>query len=669
MNRVGFWLALVASIGLSIAPVHASWLGQKPRCELELTATEVATAPVRMEADRALFTLSQAFRGIEPQPGWLQVIDEYLLPAARSPSTNLVLTMIGGTNVGKSQVFNSLPILTDRSVETEAEPVTVHPSPVSFDAESTARPVIMANAGLFDEQGNFDMRFTRTERWRNPEQVASPGPALVYPVKDFFSNLIFVDTPAFTSPGTQADVIQGLRIADVFFYIFSNANYGEPSSLDFVRQRLEENGPRDIVLIYNVNAAIPPEVAETHFQYVREGLKSGFSPDTLPVNIMAAYHMIHSEKVARGEEGVQFLPFADSIPFEELLVNLEANSATHRRQSLNLTLKYVLEKAKQSIAEINLLEGELDVTEKIFDAYLNHLIRDAVLNIPYHRLGPDLEKAYYRQTTGFRKFSQWLANPLNMSGLFEGPSPAKSPAVREIERYLDSVIEKVIAEFRLGVAEGIIRIPTDDDQAPKVLEDINQFRKRFSVGEEGPSYQKTNGFYEIQLPRSKTVQLYFDRFLARDWHTLVPEIKKDVRENFANLILQIQSRLDELARKQSFAVRAKQGVYTTLAIAPALMAVTYMAYRGTAILEIQTLASIFGAHLAARLFVSLNESSFRRGWAEAIRSWLEERQEPRLSEILRRHIRLRPTEQRVQFDRARVSQAIDDLYFSGIGTR
>lgn len=662
------WLAFPALICVCDPEAFAVTGGKRPRCEIDLVA-QAPSVVSDMSVETALETVAQTFDGLGTEElgsdsNWIPIINNYLLPAARSASPSLVVTLVGATNVGKSQVFNSL--LAEPTAETAP---AVSPSPVSFDAESTARPVIMVNSKTFDEHGNFDLRFAKTERWRSPEQVSYAGPALVFPVRDFFSNLIFIDTPAYSTLRTQTIVNEEIRISDIIFYVFSNTNYAEPNNIQFLKQRLIANGPRDVVLIYNVNAGISPQVAQAHFESLRSAIMSGLPNETLPINVLGQYHMVHREEVALGHEKIRLDPVGESIPFAELLAGLEQNSANHRRQVLNMTLKYVLDRAQNSIACVDRLEEELNLSEKVFEGYLNHLIRDAILHIPYGRLAPDLERAYYRQTTGFKKFSQWLANPLNMSGLFEGPAVAKSPAVLEIERYLDSVIEKVVAEFRLGVAEGTIRIPVGDEGAAELLSAIDEFHNRFPETEERASYLERRGVYEIRLPHSPQVERYFSRFLGRNWHALVPEIQNDVRENFSNLILQVQSRLEELSRKQGFRARFEQGTYTTLAILPAVLTVSYMAYRGTAILEIQTLASIFGAHLAARFFVNLNERSFRRGWATSVRGWLEERQEPRLVDILRRHIRLRPTDQKIELDREKVREAMARLEFLGIGTR
>lgn len=603
--------------------------------------------------EQALRHMLESVRLLEPQPEWTQIVRSFLLPAVASPSSSLVLTLVGPSNVGKSLVFNSL--LGPGASEA--------PSPVSFNSESTARPVVMFDASAFDQQGAFDARFRRTERWRSPEQVMARGVPLTYPAPGFFRNLIFVDTPAFTALSTRNEVLQQLAISDVIIYVFSNSNYAEDSILDFLRHRMAERGPRDLILIYNVNKAILPAYQEEHFRHVANRIFGIRDSREMPSGVLAYYHLVHNDRVAAGDEPVQLIPLGGSPAFQSLLGELNSNAHLQRRQSLNFSLKFVLESAERTIKNTEKVESELEILNSIFDVYLGYLTASQV-NVPYHRLGSELERIWNRQSGGLRGFAHWIARPLEMAGFYNRSREPEAAALTEVQRYLEALVDKVVADFRLGVAEGVIRIPHSAAKADQLIALIDQFREKHPEAAT-PSYAQREDTLEIVLPKSEPVQRILEQYLRRDWSGVSGAIKTEAKENLSNLILQIQSRLPDLAASQNISLRARQSFYTAMSVVPAIAAAGFLIYRGTSLSDVEALATIIGVHLSARMFVGFDERALHRGWSESVKSWLEERQQPRLLEIFDRNVRL-PKYESVAVDKDKLREAIATLQVTGM---
>lgn len=666
---IRIWFALVV-FGFGVSGSIPTYASRPPiRCEIELTATEINTengerAPLDAHgAEERLQALVEWGESLEATPMWTSIIQKYLLPALRTPTQKLVLTLVGPANVGKSQVFNAVGNMHSE----EGAPLTaVTPSLVSFDAESTARSVLMFKASQASEHGIFDSRFIRTERWRGERQSAESGLPLLVPVDRFYENLILVDTPAFNTAAFQEVVNESIQLSDILIYNFSNATYNDDSDLSYLRSALANYGPKDLIFVYNVNAAISDDIIKRHVESVAFKLFPSFKQrGELPSNIIGIYHMVHSDKIAKGQAPLEMIPFGDSPPFKDLLGGLDQNAKTHRRQSLNLSLQYVLEGVEESIHNSDRERAEAQLVEDVFKAYLNILVTDAIKHIPYHRLGSELEDIWSRQSTGLRGFAHWLARPLKMSGMLNR-NPT-SPAKREIERYLEISIDDIISHFRLAVAEGVIRLSRSDEATASALASVETYRKKFKLGpNEFPRVRERNDNYEIHLAGSPLIANYFNRYLRRDWDTVIPDAKQDILGNLANLTLEVYSRLDVLAREQPLTVRAQQSLYTMLAILPSVAAISYIAYRGGTLLDVPSLASLFAAHLAARLFVSLDEQSLRRGWHQSVRDWFEQRQKPHLLEVLSRHTGLRPVGTLEKSDHQGIMNAIRDLEYSGI---
>jgi hypothetical protein len=658
------WLAAVCALLMlssGLTAEAARWKRVRPRCETALSSS------VHMSSDQALKVLVESARMFAPEPAWSQVIKSYLLPSVGSSAQNLVLTLVGPSNSGKSLIFNSVRFFRSPHSEPLGDGLK-DPSTVSFDAQSTARPVLMFSDNLFDDKGTFDPRFPNTERWKMREQTLERGPPLVFLAADFFRNLILVDTPAFNWPTSREQVVGLMQSSDVLIYVFSNANYDDAENLAFLHDWQTANGPRDIILVYNVNAAIPAEVIRNHFKWVTDKISTMSDEDDPPLNVIGAYQMVHSEKVGRGEQLEELIAHGVYPSFEDLLLSLDKNSASHRRQLLHLTLGHVLESAEAGLSQLERNEAELRLTEQIFAKYLDYLIDESLTNFPFYRLGSELELNWNRQASGLRGFAHWIAHPLRMAGLSRGSGGIQMPVVREMERNLETVVEQVSAKFRLGAAEHAVRIPATNARAVEVAELVRKFNLKFPVAKdaENPSAEVKDGQYLVKLPSSAAMDQYFEQYLRRDWPAVVAESKKEAIENFSDLTVRIQTQLNEIARQQGVTVRGGQAAYVTLAVLPTLMAVAYMAYRGTGLTDLQTLSSIFGAHLAARLFVTLDQKSLQKGWNQAVQDWFTKRQEPRLNEIFLRHLGVKPAAISEERGRENMRHAIESLKASGL---
>jgi hypothetical protein len=667
----------ILSFALSLTIAFPANAARSPRppitiCEKAVSRETRSLADMRPASVKIENNLNELLKqaGLLPSPpDWTESIQKYLIPSLQAPHQNLVVTIAGGTNVGKSLIFNSLRTL--NSVEPEIH--SNEPSSISFNADSTARPVLMFSADLFDENGNFDIRFPRTERWRSIDQVKVPGIPLVYPTKNFFRHIIFIDTPAFTEIAKGNEPQEFIDLAarsDILIYVFSNANYSDRRNLEALRQTLQRVGPRDLILIYNVNAAIPQTIAEEHVDYVSRYLQNATEAsreDPAP-RVIGSYQMVHSERVAAGEENANLIPIGGAMPFSELLNILDSNFFLQRRQALNFTLKHILERAKETFADVHREESELDLTERILMSYLDHLISETTKDVPYDRLGAELEETWNKQSPGLSGFAHWVANPLMMAGVTARSTSRRMEALDEVEHSMENIANTIVAEFRLAIAEKIIKIPSEDPVSHDIIEAVDQFRERFGIhGDRAPMYKIADQTLEVHLPiDSPGLKLYLDDYIRRNWPASIAQIKQASKESFANLALEIQTKLGELVQKQPFHARAAQSLYTGLAVCSVIAAIAYIAYQGRRVVEVESIVALISAHLLARLFVRLQHRSLNQSWDGLISDWLSERQHPRLREIIATHVRFRPSSQKLGVEFENVRRAIDQLDASGI---
>jgi hypothetical protein len=105
------------------------------------------------------------------------------------------------------------------------------------------------------------------------------------------------------------------------------------------------------------------------------------------------------------------------------------------------------------------------------------------------------------------------------------------------------------------------------------------------------------------------------------------------------------------------------GFYTVMAIAPAFAAAFYMVYGDINVSDSRALLSVFGAHLAARLFAYLDERGIGSEWRQIVDQWYRTEQKPRLLTILTRQLQLQSSDEieQTRRDIDRIQMALESF--------
>ena len=194
--------------------------------------------------DRALAALQGVAStvGVEPPLGqeWFELLRNKLLPQLKSQPL-LVVGIVGGTNIGKSVIFNHLA----GQVASDVSPLAAHTKhPVCLVPPSVDDPAVLGR--LFEQ---FDLR-----PWQTPHDPLSdstenrlfwrPGPQMP-------PRLLLIDAPDVDSDAAvnwqRARAIR--QSADVLLAVLTQQKYNDAAVKQFFRAAVEADKP--IVVLFN----------------------------------------------------------------------------------------------------------------------------------------------------------------------------------------------------------------------------------------------------------------------------------------------------------------------------------------------------------------------------------------------------------------------------------
>ncbi|MDA1016495.1 MAG: 50S ribosome-binding GTPase [Planctomycetota bacterium] len=171
---------------------------------------------------------------------WYQLLQQKLLPQIESQAF-LVVAVVGGTNIGKSVVFNHL--------------AGCRASSTSALASGTKHPVCLVPEG-FSDHHNLDAIFPgfRLRKWSSSDQaLEETDEDLIFwrTSRDTPPNLLVLDTPDIDSDARinwkRADGIR--RCADVLIAILTQQKYNDAAVKEFFRKAAAED--KAVLVLFN----------------------------------------------------------------------------------------------------------------------------------------------------------------------------------------------------------------------------------------------------------------------------------------------------------------------------------------------------------------------------------------------------------------------------------
>ncbi|MCH2211955.1 MAG: GTPase domain-containing protein [Fuerstiella sp.] len=204
--------------------------------------TDLAAATRRL--DRAVNLLSDAASVLQPDPlqscEWYQLLRQKLLPQLGAEAW-LVAAVVGGTNIGKSVVFNHL--------------AGCRASSTSPHASGTKHPVCLVPDGFTDRQDlqqvfpDFHLR-----EWSDADHALreTAHHELYWRCSsDLPSTLLVLDTPDIDSDvrvnWVRADAIR--RCADVLIVVLTQQKYNDAAVKEFFRKAADED--KAVLIVFN----------------------------------------------------------------------------------------------------------------------------------------------------------------------------------------------------------------------------------------------------------------------------------------------------------------------------------------------------------------------------------------------------------------------------------
>lgn len=244
------------SVALSCAPAYDRT--QIARTCLGLhkdeSPTVVADTPIRIsfaECSKRINELHQCLQVLEQRAAalhlprlksheWFQLLEQKLVPQM-SDSAFLVAAVVGGTNIGKSVVFNHL--------------AGTRASSTSPTASGTKHPVCLIPPG-FDEQHELSSIFPgfKLTDWANSDGALTEtsDDLLFWRTSDRVAgNLLVLDTPDIDSDARinweRADKIR--RAADVLIAVLTQQKYNDAAVKEFFRRAAAED--KFVIVVFN----------------------------------------------------------------------------------------------------------------------------------------------------------------------------------------------------------------------------------------------------------------------------------------------------------------------------------------------------------------------------------------------------------------------------------
>jgi hypothetical protein len=224
--------------------------------------------------------------------GWQRVVNKKLLPRLR-PDFPLMVAVCGGGSAGKSTLFNALA----------GAPVSVTGGKAGLNQRSL---IAMAPRWADDDQfwaTFFDVFGYRPQPLKDPLELTEPGDARYVTSDQVPPGLLLLDTPDFDTGAARQftnrqQAERALELADLLIYIFTNANYNNRDSTDFMARILTDIGLRKAMLVYRVYPDFTEREVADHAGQVAAHLYG----DAAESAVLGVYRVDESNAVAEGRK-------------------------------------------------------------------------------------------------------------------------------------------------------------------------------------------------------------------------------------------------------------------------------------------------------------------------------------------------------------------------------
>ena len=277
---------------------------------------------------------------------WTNIVDAKLL-SRLSPDFPLVAAICGGGSSGKSTLFNS--ILGESLAPTGGKAGMNRRVLFGIPADRNEQSSLIANLA--------EPFKTIPEPLQDKEELTVPGKPLFILNHSRLHGIVLLDTPDFDTGAqgayTNREVTRmALEASDVLIYIFTNSNYNNRDSTDFIGQMLTGIGRRKCFLVYRVYPSFTDKEVTEHAMTVAHGIYGDMAGDYL----LGVYRTDEDNRVAAGEKFMEIRAVQPHQPvFQEALQAINAPSLR-----LNLYASILTDVLQQADTILNQADVSLD---------------------------------------------------------------------------------------------------------------------------------------------------------------------------------------------------------------------------------------------------------------------------------------------------------------------
>ena len=544
---------------------------------------------------------------------WTNIIDAKLL-SRLSPNFPLVAAICGGGSSGKSTLFNS--ILGESLAPTGGKAGMNRRVLFGIPAERNEQSSLIANLA--------EPFKTIPEPLHDKEELTVPGKPLFILNHSRLHGIVLLDTPDFDTGArgayTNREVTRmALEASDVLIYIFTNSNYNNRDSTDFIGQMLTGIGRRKCFLVYRVYPSFTDKEVTEHAMTVAHGIYGDMAGDYL----LGVYRTDEDNRVAAGKKFMEIRAVRPHQPvFQDALQAINAPSLRLKLYASILAdvlqqADTILNQADVSLDELTLYLDSLQTAQSrsVHEA-LKHFPVDIVMR-RFARIWSTTDPSHIKI---MRKTGSLIELPLKMLLGAAGwakdqlsPGPPSRAATEEFAEKLDEDLVTAVTSLHYQAVSQQITAKgsMNDSVAKRMLETIERIRaikglKKTQSPQAEPSGEGTAitflvdthpvVYSEQQKLRNKDFKSVLQSIMSRK--DAISDISQDIEKDLKDLA-------DQFRDSMGLWSKINQTFWALLNVLPATVAVTYVLSTGDPVgaagIKVK-LAGLFGAKDLYALF-------------------------------------------------------------------
>lgn len=420
---------------------------------------------------------------------WFQLLKYFALPGRRSKTPFLVTAIVGGGNSGKSTLFNALPSLINGDPRLNSNGFL---SQTGWAAGITRQMVVLAPDADSGIRADLFQRFGALGRWTSQNDSVTPGNGVLVLRPRIPPNLAFIDSPDLDtgpvnrlSPDNLEAALKVICPSDALILIFHLQTYRNQPLIQRLAKVFRTYGNKKTVLIFLSDPAMPTRETSQFLTTVAEALYGGQEP-AYRDGVLGTYWIAYNSEVAAGRQFPELVPLGKTVPFKDLIAEMNQNPFAIKEYSLQSAVKTISAEVSASIRRQLRSIMAMRLYAKTLDVLVDQSARFSLENFPFDNMRSRIREQYQNVSSevdvAIQRAGDIVATP--ESGLLvlisqlagRRADPEIRRGLEQDHRWHDRVaITQFIAELRGGSVQ---LNPTNAKEAD-LLRDIHRFARLY----------------------------------------------------------------------------------------------------------------------------------------------------------------------------------------------